>query len=99
MPYAAPTDSRFSTIALIGTTIDRNVTSSRMNASVRTNANTIGRCDLIASLKSFEPAVKPVTLTSASGSRPTVAGIDLLAQDARASAPTRRRCRCPSRRA
>ena len=59
---------------MIGTTIERNVTSSRMNASVSTNANTSGRCDFITSLKSFDPAVKPVTATSAPGSLPTVAG-------------------------
>ena len=70
----APTDSRLSTIALIGTTIDRNVTSSSTNASPSTNANTIGRRDLIVSLKSFEPAVMPVTLTSAPGTAPIVCG-------------------------
>ena len=34
-------DSRLSTIALIGTTIERNVTSSRMNVRLSTNRNTI----------------------------------------------------------
>ena len=45
-----------------------------MKASVSTKANTSGRCDFITSLKSFDPAVKPVTATSAPGSLPTVAG-------------------------
>ena len=47
----------FSTIALIGMTIERKVTSSSTNASPSTNANTIGACDFIESLKSREPAV------------------------------------------
>ena len=55
-------------------TIERNVTSSRMNAIESTNRNTTGRCDFIVSRKSFEPAVMPVTATSAPGSLPTVAG-------------------------
>ena len=54
-PYAAPTDSRFSTIALSGITIERNVTSSSRNARPSTNANTIGRCDFMRSLKSLGP--------------------------------------------
>src|SRR5829696_3736625 len=60
-------------IALIGITIERNVTSSRMKASESTNRNTIGRCDFIVSRKSFEEAVMPLTATSAS-SLATVAG-------------------------
>ena len=60
-------------IALIGITIERNVTSSRMNARLSTNRNTIGRCDFIVSRKSFDEAVMPLTATSAS-SLPTVAG-------------------------
>ena len=67
-------------IALIGTTIERNVTSSRMNASVSTNANTIGRFDFITSLKSFDPAVKPVTATSAPSSCPDRRRHHLVAQ-------------------
>ena len=55
-------------------TIERNVTSSRMKASESTKANTSGRRETMTSLKSFEPAVKPVTATSAPGRRPTVAG-------------------------
>ena len=35
-----------------------------MNASERTNANTIGARDFIRSLKSFDPAVMPVTCAS-----------------------------------
>ena len=41
-PYAAPTDSRFITIALTGTTSERNTTVSRMNESASTSARTIG---------------------------------------------------------
>ena len=51
-------------IALIGTTIERNVTSSRMKARLSTNANTIGRWDFIVSRKSFEKAVSPPTAVS-----------------------------------
>ena len=40
-PYAAPTESRFIKIALIGSTIERNTTVSRMNESPSTNARTI----------------------------------------------------------
>ena len=61
-------------IALIGTTIERNVTSSRMNAIASTKTNTIGRCDFIVSRKSFDQAVMPPTATSAFCSLPTVAG-------------------------
>ena len=61
-------------IALIGTTIERNVTSSRMNAIASTKPNTIGRCDFIVSRKSFDQAVMPPTATSAFSSLPTVAG-------------------------
>jgi len=49
-PYAAPTDSRLSTTALAGITIERKVTSSSRNAVESTNANTSGTCDFIASL-------------------------------------------------
>ena len=41
---------------------------------MRTNANTSGRCERMTSLKSFDPAVKPVTAVSAPGSLPTVLG-------------------------
>jgi len=41
---------------------------------LRTNRNTIGRCDFIVSRKSFENAVSPLTATSAPASLPTVAG-------------------------
>src|SRR4051812_50183580 len=58
----------------MGMTIDRNVTSSRMNAIERTNRNTIGRCDFIVSRKSLDDAVTPDTVTSAPGSLPTLAG-------------------------
>ena len=39
-PKLAATESRFRMIALIGTTIDRNVTSSSRNAAESTNAST-----------------------------------------------------------
>ena len=65
---------------MIGITIDRNVTSRRMNARPRTNANTIGRCDLIVSLKSFEPAVMPVTSVRTPRTRPSVCGITVVAE-------------------
>src|SRR3954451_9946683 len=61
-------------IALIGTTIERNVTSSRMNARLSTKANTIGRGDFIVSRKSLDMAVGPLTTASAPASLPTVAG-------------------------
>ena len=59
---------------MIGTTIERNVTSSRMNARLSTKANTSGAREPMASMKSFELAVTPVTATSAPASLPTVAG-------------------------
>src|SRR5215203_1986904 len=61
-------------IALIGTTIERNVTSSRMNAIASTKPNTIGRFVFIVSMKSFDQAVMPPTATSVLSSLPTVAG-------------------------
>ena len=42
-------------------TIERNVSSSRMNARPSTKANTIGALDLFVALKSALPAVSPVT--------------------------------------
>src|SRR3954467_14152017 len=45
-----------------------------MNARPSTKANTSGACDVMTSMKSFEPAVAPVTATSAPANRPTVAG-------------------------
>jgi hypothetical protein len=54
--------------------IERNVTSRSRNARPSTNANTIGRCDVIESLKSFEPAVMPVTLASTPLTRSIVVG-------------------------
>src|SRR5918994_2001623 len=68
-PYAAPTDSRLSRIALIGITIDRNVTSRRANAIANTNANTTGTRSCISWLKSSDPAVNPVTLVCVPGTR------------------------------
>ena len=74
-PYAAPTESRLSTIALIGITSDRNETSRSRNAKQRTKAKTSGADDFIFSFQSFDPAVVPVTATSTPGSLPTVAGM------------------------
>ena len=62
-------------IALIGMTIERKVKSSRRNAAVRTKAKTIGACDLLVSLKSFDSAVKPVTSAVTPGTAPIVAGM------------------------
>ena len=42
-PYAAPTDNRFMTMLVSGTTIDLKATSSRMKLRPSTSANTIGR--------------------------------------------------------
>jgi hypothetical protein len=77
-PYAAPTESRLSTIALIGMTIERKVRSSRRKASPSTYAKTIGARAFIVSLKSLEPAVHPVTFASAPGTLPIVAGMTSL---------------------
>ena len=74
IPYAAPTDSRFSTTALTAITSERNDTSISTNASSRTNPNTSGAAVFIWSMKSRAYAVSPVTATSVSGSDPTVAG-------------------------
>ena len=48
-------------IALIGITIDRNVISRSRNAKMITKPKTYGILEPIWSLKSFEPAVSPVT--------------------------------------
>ena len=48
-------------IALIGTTIERNVTSSSMKAADSTNANTCGAWDFSVSVKSRSCAVAPST--------------------------------------
>ena len=64
IPIAAATDSTFSRIALIGITIERNVTRSSTNAIAKTNANTSQMRDDISSLKSTDPAVKPATPTT-----------------------------------
>ena len=74
-PYAAPTESRLSTIALMGMTIERKVSSSSTNASPSTKAKTIGARAFIVSLKSLEPAVQPVTFVSVPGTLPIVAGM------------------------
>ena len=74
-PYAAPTDSRLSSTAFIGITIDRNVTSSSRKQSASTNANTSGACAFICSLKSCVPAVSPVTAAFTPETVPSVDGI------------------------
>ncbi len=43
MPYAAPTDSRFSATALSGTTMERKTTSSSRKLNPSTKVNTSGR--------------------------------------------------------
>ncbi len=73
-PYAAATESRFSSTALTAMTSDLNVTSISRNASSSTNANTSGAVVLIWPSKSRVWAVMPVTATSASSREPTVAG-------------------------
>ena len=73
-PYAAPTESRFRTIAFSGTTIDRNATSSNRNASASTNTITYGTPCFICRVKSTSSAVAPVTAVSTPGTRPSVAG-------------------------
>ena len=73
-PYAAATDSRFSTIVFSAMTTERKATSMSRNASPSTNANTSGALPRTASLKSFEPAVSPVTPASTPSIPPTVAG-------------------------
>src|ERR671930_26118 len=75
MPSAEPTESRLSRIDLIGITIERKVISKSRNASPRTKANTYGIRDFIWSLKSFVPAVSPVTATWTSGSVFATGGI------------------------
>src|SRR5204862_328458 len=55
-PYDAATESKFNRIALIGTTIERNVSSNSRKASPSTNANTIGKRCFTVVLKSREPA-------------------------------------------
>ena len=73
-PYAAPTDSRFSTIAVAGITSERKVTSSSRNASASTNTKTHGARAFMRSLKSLDIAVLPVTDAFTPGSRSSVAG-------------------------
>src|SRR5207247_3725096 len=72
--YDAATESRFNRIALIGTTIERNVSSNSRKASPSTNANTIGKRCFTVVLKSREPAVSPDTAYSAPENWPIVAG-------------------------
>ena len=75
---------------MIGITIERNVTSSSMNASVSTKPNTSGASDFIASLKSFEPAVcRPVRPPRSASEPADRRRDDLVAQRRRATASTR----------
>ncbi len=60
-PYAAPTENRLSTIAVIGMTTERNVASRSRNASPSTKRMTHGMRDFICSLKSCVAAVSPAT--------------------------------------
>ena len=94
-PYAAPTESMFSTIAVSGITIDRNVISSSRNVIVNTNANTTGRWDFIESLKSLAPAVSPATSALTPGTAADRGRDHLI----RAGCPARgtRPSRCPVR--
>ena len=62
-------------IALIGMTIERKVKSSSRNAVASTNAKTTGRCDLVTSVQSFDPAEKPVTSAVVPGTLPIVEGM------------------------
>ena len=68
-------------IALIGITIERNVTISSAKASESTKRKTHGARCFISSLKSNEPAVRPVTGASAFGSLADGGGHDLGPQD------------------
>ena len=63
---------------MIGITIEWNVIRSSRNAIPSTNANTIGVRTPISALKSCEPAVSPVTDTSAPLTWPSVVGISEL---------------------
>src|SRR5690606_23300518 len=60
-PYAAPTESRFIRIALIGTTIERKTTSRSRKLRLSTNANTIGVQRSTSEKKSALKAVSPET--------------------------------------
>jgi hypothetical protein len=60
-PYAAPTESRLSTIAFTAITIDLNETSSRMKAKTRTKPNTMGAFAFSSAFSSADWAVGPVT--------------------------------------
>ncbi len=64
IPYAAPTESRLSATAVAAITSDRKVSSSSTKARPSTNRNTHGRRERICALKSYVPAVIPVTATS-----------------------------------
>ena len=74
MPYAAPTESRLSRIALIGITIERNVNNKSRNASENTNPKISGRRSLTSARKSFDWAALPLTFTVAPSTLPIVAG-------------------------
>ena len=63
---------------MIGITIEWNVIRRSRNAIPSTNANTIGVRTDISELKSCEPAVSPVTDTSAPLTRSSVVGISEL---------------------
>ncbi len=72
-------------IALTAITIDRNVASSRPNASRRTKPKTSGIAFTCDSLKSFEFAVSPVTAYSTPSTCPSVCGSSVLRKVASAA--------------
>src|SRR6266511_440241 len=73
-PYAAPTDSRFRTMAVSGTTTERNTIISRRNDSARTNASTIGWYRSVMAKKSRLRAGSPPTNTWAADPGGNAAG-------------------------
>ena len=74
MPYAAPTDSRFSTIDVIAMVSERNDSSISTKAKTTTNANTGTTAPASWSLTSFDPATCPVMGASRPSTLPSVAG-------------------------
>ena len=93
---ALATDSRFRMIALMATMMDRKASSRITKANSITAPNTSGALSFIASVKSREEAVPPVTPYSAAGRVPMVAGMISLRSVASAwsrCAPTTRRRR------
>ena len=73
-PYAAPTESRLSSTAVSGMTIERNVASRSTNARPSTNANTHGMRALHLLVEVVRPRRLAGDGVSTSASPPTVAG-------------------------